>query len=291
MSDFVNTADVIGDDALSDQILTRTVTEFKSDGVKKIGKYALARCKLLTTIDCPNVETVAEYAFDECTAIANVNLPRVTDMKCGFASSQITSIELPELITGGDRLFYGCRLLPSISLPKLKTVKYRAFAFCPILTSVYLPELQVSEQELFSSSSQLETLDLPSLTNAGSQYSFAYLRKLTHINVPKLTSITSSAFTDCSVLPELDLPSVTSIEKNAFQNCSTLTKIILRSEVLCTLSNINAFKGTPFASGGTGGTVYVPQALISSYQTATNWSTLYAEGTCNFVSLEGSEYE
>jgi hypothetical protein len=48
---------------------------------------------------------------------------------------------------------------------------------------------------------------------------------------------------------------------------------------------------TPFASGGTGGTVYVPQALITEYQNATNWSTLYAGGTCNFVAIEGSEYE
>jgi hypothetical protein len=57
------------------------------------------------------------------------------------------------------------------------------------------------------------------------------------------------------------------------------------------LINVSAFVSTPFASGGTGGTVYVPAALVETYKTATNWSTLYAAGTCNFVALEGSEYE
>jgi hypothetical protein len=57
------------------------------------------------------------------------------------------------------------------------------------------------------------------------------------------------------------------------------------------LSNTNTFNSTPFATSGTGGTVYVPQALITEYQNATNWSTLYSGGKCNFVAIEGSEYE
>ena len=73
--------------------------------------------------------------------------------------------------------------------------------------------------------------------------------------------------------------------------CTALKTIVLRSAGLCSLVNANALTGTPFASGGTGGTVYVPSALIESYKTATNWSTLYAGGTCNFVAIEGSEYE
>jgi hypothetical protein len=76
-----------------------------------------------------------------------------------------------------------------------------------------------------------------------------------------------------------------------FDHCSSLTTLVLRNDTVVTLANINAFQGTPFASDGTGGTVYVPAALIESYQTATNWSTLYASGTCNFAAIEGSEYE
>ena len=39
------------------------------------------------------------------------------------------------------------------------------------------------------------------------------------------------------------------------------------------------------------GTVYVPSDLISSYQTATNWKTLYDGGTVTFEAIEGSDYE
>jgi hypothetical protein len=77
----------------------------------------------------------------------------------------------------------------------------------------------------------------------------------------------------------------------AFSGCTNLRTIIIRGETVATLSDVNNFTDTPFASGGTGGTVYVPEALIESYQNATNWSTLYAAGTCTFVAIEGSEYE
>ena len=89
-----------------------------------------------------------------------------------------------------------------------------------------------------------------------------------------------------------DVGQATDFASNCFFGCSKLKKLILRkADAICTLGNVAVFAGTPFASGGTGGTVYAPSALISSYQTATNWSTLYSAGTCTFVALENSPYE
>jgi hypothetical protein len=105
------------------------------------------------------------------------------------------------------------------------------------------------------------------------------------------TSIYNYAFQKCYALASADFPSATEIGDRAFSDCSALTTLVLRSNTLCTLKSTGAFTNTTFASGGTGGTVYVPQALITEYQNATNWSTLYAAGTCNFVAIEGSEYE
>lgn len=34
-----------------------------------------------------------------------------------------------------------------------------------------------------------------------------------------------------------------------------------------------------------------PTELISTYQTATNWKTLYDGGTLTFAAIEGSQYE
>jgi hypothetical protein len=116
-------------------------------------------------------------------------------------------------------------------------------------------------------------------------------RTITEFRDDVLTSIGSKAFYACSALTSVDLSNVTSIPNGAFGTCSKLNVIILRSQKVCTLSSIYAFLDTPFAAGKAGGTVYVPQALITEYQNATNWSTLYAAGTCNFVAIEGSEYE
>jgi hypothetical protein len=118
-------------------------------------------------------------------------------------------------------------------------------------------------------------------------------QSLTGVTIPDgYITINNRAFDGCSNLLYVEIVSnLTEIKAIAFYRCTALTTIILRSPTVCTLANVNAFESTPFESGGTGGTVYVPQALITEYQNATNWSMLYAAGTCNFVAIEGSEYE
>ena len=95
----------------------------------------------------------------------------------------------------------------------------------------------------------------------------------------------------CQQLEFCDIGSTTGIGANAFANCLALDTLVIRKTTLCTLSNVSAFTNTPLGSGGTGGTVYVPSALISTYQTATNWSTLYSGGTITFAAIEGSDYD
>ena len=43
MTDFTNTIDVVGDEALSDSIIERTITEFKDDHVITVRQGALCR--------------------------------------------------------------------------------------------------------------------------------------------------------------------------------------------------------------------------------------------------------
>jgi len=122
-------------------------------------------------------------------------------------------------------------------------------------------------------------------------YAFYSCQALTSVNLLVATEVGKFAFNSCTALTSINLPAAVSIMGSAFKSASKLNLLILGAETVCALADVTAFNGTPFASGGTGGTVYVPAALIESYQNATNWSTLYAAGTCNFVAIEGSEYE
>ncbi|MBP3510305.1 leucine-rich repeat protein [Oscillibacter sp.] len=100
---------------------------------------------------------------------------------------------------------------------------------------------------------------------------FCGCSSLTTVVFPATTSIGKYAFDDCGKLITADFPAVTSIDKYAFNCCLKLTTLILRSDTMSTLSNINAFSSTPIESGT--GYIYVPAALVDSYKAATNWST------------------
>lgn len=137
----------------------------------------------------------------------------------------------------------------------------------------------------------LTSVRFPALITLSGSDQFTNCSALTDVYMPLVESIPDFCFFKCTKLQSIILPRVTTLNSSCFSTCTTLNTVVLKNNSVCTLAAVGAFASTPFASGGTGGTVYVPAALISAYQTATNWSTLYAAGTCNFVAIEGSEYE
>ena len=88
------------------------------------------------------------------------------------------------------------------------------------------------------------------------------------IALPVATSIGDSAFGYCSALTSVSLPMATSIGSDAFYSCSKLTTMYIgtESDTVCTLSNTSAIPSSVTD-------IYVPEALVDSYKTATNWSS------------------
>ena len=78
---------------------------------------------------------------------------------------------------------------------------------------------------------------------------------------------------------------------NALSRCSALKTLIIRESYCWTLGGTGTFTSTPFASNGTGGTLYVPQAMISTYQTDATWSTILSYTNNQILPIEGSQYE
>lgn len=122
---------------------------------------------------------------------------------------------------------------------------------------------------------------------------FTYCSSIKSISFPNMTGqFLQAAARDCRALEFADLGGCRQINSTAFQNAMSLTEVVLRSSSVCTLQNVSAFVNTPIRGYHSGsGTIYVPSSLISSYQTASNWSTIYNEGHCTFAAIEGSQYE
>lgn len=115
---------------------------------------------------------------------------------------------------------------------------------------------------------------------------------LTSVNFPDATYIGSDVFRGDTAIILLDFPKVSTLGTSTFQGCSNLETLILRSNTRCIIYNTNTFVGTKFAGSGTGGKLYVPQALISEYQTHATWSAVLALNANNqILAIEGSPYE
>ena len=84
----------------------------------------------------------------------------------------------------------------------------------------------------------------------------------------------TSAFMECSGLEIVDAINLT-LYSGAFQDCASLVSLVLRGDSASTLNSTDAFTRTPIASGT--GYIYVPRALLATYQAATNWSTFAAQ--------------
>jgi hypothetical protein len=244
----------------------------------------------INTIDLLGDELVAARIIDKTITEYNDDKIPLIGTYAFRSCSKLTSVDLPNATTIGQSAFGYCSTLTSVNLPNATSVGNNAFSKCSALTSVYLPNVTSISNSTFQQCEALTSVSLPNVTSID-QSAFKECYYLTSVDLPNVTSIGHSGFYYCIALTNVDLPKVTSINQAAFKYCRNLKVLVLRSTVVCTLQNTSAFADTPFASGGTGGTVYVPSALISQYQNATNWSTLYAAGTCNFVAIEGSEYE
>jgi hypothetical protein len=103
--------------------------------------------------------------------------------------------------------------------------------------------------------------------------------------MPQLTSIGNSCFRDSKGITKGDFAVASKIGPVAFYYCNNLATLILRkSDAICVLENTSAFTGTKIADGT--GLIYVPDALVDTYKSATNWSN-YANQIKPLSELEG----
>ena len=172
---------------------------------------------------------------------------------------------------------------------EITVVRHSGFASYINLTEISLPNCISLGMNAFHSCTNLTKLFLPKVENLSVNNAFYGITCPLVLTSCKGTTYNRLTGYKGSVI-DLGLGSYT-IGSYSFNNCSNLKRLILRQQSLPTLENINGFVNTPFASNGTGGTLYVPQDLISSYQSASNWSTILGYANNSIQAIEGSEYE
>lgn len=224
---------------------TLDITE---NGTYDVTEYATAN------VNIANDTSEIEDAFISHTISGDYANDRVTKVKYGtfYEDSKLTSISLPNVTSVESYAFYKCTSLDTINAPKLQSASSYTFAY-----------------------TILSNINFPLLTTI-STYTFAYINTPCSVCLPSLTTVPNSGFRDSKGITSVDLASATKIDTLAFYYCNKLEKLILRKQdTICTLTNTNAFTGTPIKNGT--GYIYVPDDLVETYKSATNWSSFASQ--------------
>ena len=238
MAEFINTIDVLGDDAVIDSIIQRTITEFKDDVITNLAANAFYGCNKLDTVSLPSVTNVPDACFYNCASLKTIDIPAATTIGSTNRFS-------------GVGAFYGCKALESVHFPKVVNVGTSTFSECRALTEVYLPEANAIYTTAFNWCSSIAKLEIPKVETI-------YERILYNAYQGGLTI--------------LDMPSAKLIYGDAIRG-SGINHLVLRNpSVVC------SFNGTTFngANSTYAPNIYVPASLLDTYKSATNWS-LYAD--------------
>ena len=187
-----------------------------------------------------------------------------------YVSNKVTSVK--------DYAFYKCNDISSISLPNCTDIGIGSFSTCNNLESVDLPICtNIKGNSAFRDATKLKTVNIPNVTTITDGTRTFHATKLEEINLPNLNSIGTSTlrmFANCDYLKKLDLRKLggTTISSYTFYSDDSLKTLILGGSELNPLENINAFENAALRYGT--GYIYVPDELVESYKTATNWATL-----------------
>ena len=185
--------------------------------------------------------------------------------------SYLIEAHLANGIELGSYAFQSCTALQSITIPNSVTsIGDYAFCSCYALQSITIPNFVTSiGSYAFYSCYALQSITIPNFVTSIGSSAFQGCYALQSIIIPNsVTSIGYGAFQNCTALQSITIPNfVTSIGSYAFYNCCNITIDLTAATEVPSLS------GDLFGDTANHPTILVPSALLSDFQSATNWST------------------
>lgn len=281
--------DKVGIDA--EKAANRGGFDLVSDGTE-VPKNFSSTTILITSADLPNCEIIGASAFYNVVSLSKVYAPKLKTIGASaFKGSGIASVDFLLCETVGQNAFEGCKSLKSVNLPNAKTVSDNAFygSLVDRNSVINLPLVETVGDYALAGVC-VKTLYLPNCIETG-QFAFTSIGynddngtyKTNKIHLPKLRVLyrdalgqTRGKIYDFGNLVEIkDMAMYEKGVKGTVGNC--VDNLIIRTNSVCVLQP-KAFN----ASTDTGWKaqpplrIYVPDNLVSQYQTATNWS-IYAD--------------
>ena len=178
--------------------------------------HTFENSEVITKVILPKDSITIETAFSNCHNLAEVvNSQYITKCSMGaFEYTSLTSIDLSNCKYVGG--FDSSKKLKTVILKACNTIEQRAFVNCTNLISVGETASVISiGYSAFENCSNLTKVDLPKITTIeSSAFEGTGLKDIT---LPATEEIKSSAFRNCSNLTKVDLPKVTTIESSAFK--------------------------------------------------------------------------
>lgn len=210
----------------------------------------------------PNLKTI-NGGFESCDVRKITNLGSITKV-AGFSNNvNLTSVVLPETVTTiGWKAFSNCTSLTTINIPEsVTTIANQAFSNCTslVIDELYLPNLQTLGSNLFYQVQRISRITLLGQITDLPTNTFGKVQCDSIILPNTLLTLGQSSLPLCPtiVLPE----SVTDIGECLRDN-NVIVNFICKATVppVCLrLAEVQA--------------IYVPDASVEAYKTATNWSS------------------
>lgn len=140
MSDFINTIDVLGDDAVIDSLIDRSITELKDNTITTVGSAAFNDCKALIEVDLPNA-IKAGACFQNCTALTSIRLHKLTEFT-GYVIDNcpnLANLYVPNLTKiGYNQICQRGSALTMLDLPNVAVIDALALSGCRGITRLLL---------------------------------------------------------------------------------------------------------------------------------------------------------
>lgn len=171
--------------------------------------------------------------------------------------------------------------LRSENLTKLRTY---AFTKCTKLTKIDIPNCIYIHYHCFESCG-IKELKMYKAGNTRGEATFYGCNYIEKIILPNFSMIEQAyqTFYNCTNLKVIDILNIAGNQIQLFLGCFSLNTLILRRNT--DISPLSTIQSIPFFKND--GLLYVPETLLDSYKTATNWSTI----ANRIIKLEGTIYE